>query len=105
MAAPGIGAAVVVAALLVLGGCGASADDTTCAEYTNMDSEEKTSEIRSLLREHTLDDDDLGNIRSLLRGARSYCGGNPDGKLGGAGDWCSSSWREKEGTSTITCHD
>ena len=48
----GIGTAVVVSALLALGGCGASADDTTCGEYADMEFDDQTSEIRSLLSEH-----------------------------------------------------
>ena len=104
MAAPGMGAAVVVATLLALGGCGASADDTTCGEYAGMGSEDQTSEIRSLLSEHDLVEDDTGNVRSLTASVRGYCGANPNGKLGDAGDWCSSTWRPKNENS-ITCFD
>ena len=105
MAAPGIGAAVVVATLLALGGCGASADDTTCGEYARMDFENQTAEIRSLLSAHDLLADDTGNIRNLKRAVARHCGGgdstfvertsNPDGKLDDATDWCKSSWRQK----------
>ena len=96
MPGPGIGTAVVLAALLTLSGCGASADDTTCGEYAGMDSDDQTSEIRSLLSEHDLVEDDTGNVRSLTRGVREYCGAEPDGKLGDAADWSASSWRTKD---------
>ena len=102
IAAPGIGAAVVVATLLTLGGCGASPDDTTCGEYASMDSDDQTSTIRSLLDEHDLDDDDAGNIRGLTSGVRDYCGAEPDEKLGDAADWCASSWAAKYPNS-ISC--
>jgi hypothetical protein len=95
MAGPGIGAALVVAALLALGGCGASADDTTCDEYGRMEREDRVSEIRALLSEHDLDEDDPGNLDSVWSTAAHYCGGDPDGELGDAADWSASSWREK----------
>ncbi|WP_113832623.1 hypothetical protein [Blastococcus sp. TF02-09] len=57
MAQPGTGMVVVVACLLALGGCGASADDTTCTEYVRMEFEDQTSVIRSLLNAHDLDED------------------------------------------------
>jgi hypothetical protein len=111
MAASGIGAAVAVATLLALGGCGASAGNTTCGEYARMDFEDQTSEIRSLLSAHDLLADDTGNIRNLKRAVARHCGGNstfvertsnPDGKLDDATDWCKSSWRQ-EMSSRIDC--
>jgi hypothetical protein len=111
MAQPGIGTAVVVAALLALGGCGASADDTTCSEYASMEFEDQTSEIRSLLTAHDLEGNDTGNIRSLKASVANFCGSgsgtfveetsNPDGKLDDAADWSGSFWREKGGDAGI----
>ena len=108
--------AVVVAALVALGGCGASADDTTCGEYADMEFEEQTAAIQSVLAEHDLDENDTGNIRSLKASVASFCGSgssvipgsgsstlvtettNPDGKLGDGGDWSGSHWRPKDPT-------
>ncbi|WP_113832417.1 hypothetical protein [Blastococcus sp. TF02-09] len=84
-----------MATLLTLRACGASPDDTTCGEYASIDADDQTSTIRSLLDEHDLDDDDTGNLRSLWREVRGYCGAEPDGKLGDAADWCASSWAAK----------
>ena len=92
-----------MAALLTLGGCGASADDTTCGEYNGMDSEDKTSSIRSLLSEHDLVEDDTSNIRDLSGSVGDYCAANPDGKMGDGADWCASSWVPKDKNS-ITCY-
>ena len=106
--------AVVVAALVALGGCGASADDTTCGEYADMEFEEQTSAIQSVLAEHDLDENDTGNIRSLKARVANLCGSGdgtveetrlPDEKLGDAADWCESFWREKGVAGIPTCHD
>ncbi|MBJ7450526.1 MAG: hypothetical protein JHC71_00415 [Blastococcus sp.] len=108
--------AVVVAALLALGGCGASADDITCGEYADMEFEDQTSAIQSLLAEHDLDENDTGNIRSLKASVANFCGSgsstipgrgtstlvtettNPDGKLNDAPNWSGSRWRPADPT-------
>ena len=106
--------AVVVAALVALGGCGASADDTTCGEYADMEFEDQTSAIRSLLAEHDLDENDKGNIRSLRRSVVNICGGGdgpfleetrlPDQRLADLTGWCNSHWR-KEFDGDLSCND
>ena len=107
--------AVVVTALVALGGCGDSADDITCGEYADMEFEDQTSAIQSLLAEHDLHENDTGNVRSMKASVTIFCGTgdtlpgrgsstlvtettNPDGKLGDAPDWSGSHWRTEDPT-------
>ena len=81
----------VVAVALTLTGC-SKVGGMTCGEYTAQDFSEQTDTLRSLLREHDLEPDDIGNVQGVTRAVTSLCMSDPSAELDGATDWDSDTW-------------
>ncbi|WP_159620912.1 hypothetical protein [Ruania rhizosphaerae] len=67
-----LGAVAVTAAALT--GCSSSGGETTCTEYWEMESSDRTSTIRSMLSAHDLEPSDVGNLTGAKDNVRDFCG-------------------------------
>lgn len=85
---------LVTAGLVVpLSGC-SSVGKMTCSEFNELDVNEKSSKLRSLLREHDLEPDSMGNTVGVIAAVESFCSSSShdDSPLDDAADWDSKYW-------------
>ena len=84
---------VAVGLVMPLSGC-SSVGKMTCSEFNELDVNEKSSKLRSLLREHDLEPDSMGNTVGVIAAVESFCSSSShdDSPLDDAVDWDSPTW-------------
>lgn len=85
---------VAVGLVVPLSGCSSPAGKMTCSEFNELDVNEKSSKLRSLLREHDLEPDSMGNTVGVIAAVESFCSSSShdDSPLDDAVDWDSKYW-------------
>lgn len=74
------------------GACSSSsADDITCSEFAELDSDDRMGVVYDILDEHDLAKPDPGNLVGISSAIVSYCGAgaskHPDEPINNAVDW------------------
>ena len=98
-ARPTVGAPVMVAVQPAAAPSGArggacsssSAEDITCSEFAELDSDDRMGVVYDMLDEHDLAKPDPGNLAGISSAIVSYCGAgaskHPDEPINNAVDW------------------
>ena len=85
---------VAVGLVMPLSGCSSPVGKMTCSEFNELSLTERSSKLSSLLEEHNLDPDSMGNIVGVIAAVESFCSSSShdDSPLDDAADWDSKYW-------------